>query len=147
MWEVGQVFFGFAATYGPDTGRLDCPGCEGKRWRGVGTARWCSAQRAVSGFGRFEELAHGVVGSSGVMAMCLGQVIEAPLESHDADGQIGQAGEVTREIGRAYAAPVFVVGDVTHVVQAIFESSIGLLLFQSKSSAFQFSIQHTETRQ
>ena len=34
------------------------------------------AQRAVSGFGRYEELTHGVVGPSGVVAMCLGQVIE-----------------------------------------------------------------------
>ena len=40
--------------------------------------------------------------------MGLGEVIEAPLEAHDGDGQVGQAREVTREMGGAYPASVFV---------------------------------------
>ena len=54
--------------------------------------------------------------------MGLGEVIEAPLEAHDGDGQVGQAREVTREMGAAYPASVFVVGDVAHVVESIFDA-------------------------
>jgi hypothetical protein len=40
-----------------------------------------------------------------------------------------------------------VVAVIEDAMQGVFESSIGLLLFQSKFPAFQISIQHTETRQ
>ena len=103
--------------------------------------------RRSSGSWRFEKLSHGVLGASCVVPVCLGEVVESPLDAHDGDGEVGQAGEVAREVTGAHPAPVFVVGDVAHVVQAILESPIGLLLFQSKFSAFQISIQHTETRQ
>ena len=83
-------------------------------WRAVGYE-----ERGGSAFGRFEEVAHRVVGASGVVAMGLGEVIEAPLEAHDGDGEVGQAREVTRKVGGAYPASVFVIGDVAHVVEPI----------------------------
>ena len=79
--------------------------------------------------------------------MGLGEVVESALQAHDGDGDVGQAGEVARQVSGVHPAPVLVVGDVTHVVDSVLESSIGLLLFQSKFPAFQISIQHTETRQ
>ena len=116
-------------------------------WRGgVRTRRrlWGGARSA---FGWFEERSHGVVGASRVVPVGLGEIIEAPFEAHDGDGEVGQAREISRQVAGMNAATVFVIGDVAHVVKSIFESSIGLLLFQSKFPAFQISIQHTETRQ
>ena len=81
------------------------------------------------------------------MPVSLGEELESTLDAHDGDGEVGQAGEVARQMTGTHPAPVFVVGDVAHVVKSILESSIGLLLFQSKFPAFQISIQHTETRQ
>ena len=77
-----------------------------------------AGERAVSTFG-FQERSHGVVGASGVVPMGLGEVLEAPFEAHDGDGKVGQAREVAREVGGAYPASVFVIGDVAHVVEPI----------------------------
>ena len=96
---------------------------------------------------RFEEVAHGLLGAPGVVSMGLGEVVESAFQAHDGDGDVGQAGEVARQVSGVHAAPVLVVGDVAHVVDSVLESPIGLLLFQSKFLAFQISIQHTETRQ
>ena len=81
----------------------------------------------------------------GQIAHGLGDAEPAPLD--EADGEAAQSGHVLRPVAGSHPATVFVVGDVAHVVESIFESSIGLLLFQSKFPAFQISIQHTETRQ
>ena len=83
------------------------PGAEGAAW---GSAFW-----------RVEDLAHSVVGTPGVVPMGLGGVLEAPLEAHDGDGEVGQAGEVARQVAGSHPAAVFVVGHVAHVVNSIFD--------------------------
>ena len=81
----------------------------GERSRRSSACRW------------FEELSHGVLGSSCVVAVSLGEVVESPLDAHDGDGEIGQAGEVARQVTGAHPATVFVVGDVAHVMEAILD--------------------------
>ena len=51
--------------------------------------------------------------------MGLREEIESSLDSHDGDGEVGQAGEVAREVSGTHPASVFVVGDVAYVVQTI----------------------------
>ena len=66
-----------------------------------------------------------------------------------ADGKAAQPSHVLGSMAGADAAVVLVpvVAVIEDAMQGVFESSIGLLLFQSKFPAFQISIQHTETRQ
>ena len=126
--------------------RIARPG-ERERWRGGGAKRRGVAVAWGSAFGRVDELAHGVLGPPSVVPVGLGEGVEAPLEANDGDGEVREAGEIARQVAGSHPATVFVVGDVAHVVESIFESPIGLLLLQSKFSAFQISIQHTETIQ
>ena len=63
------------------------------------------------------------------------------------DGEAAQPGGVLGAEAGADAAAVLVPSPVQTMVRAVLESSIGLLLSQSKFPAFQISIQHTETRQ
>ena len=133
-------------------GRLANRGCGAWRAnRSVGAYVWyasCGNEQAQwSGFGRFEELAHGVLGSSGVVSMGLGEEVESSLDPHDGDGEVGQAGEVARQVTGAHPASVFVVGDIANVMKTIFDSSIVLLLFRSTFSGFLIIFQHTETKQ
>ena len=51
--------------------------------------------------------------------MGLGEVIESAFQAHDGDGDVGQAGEVARQVSGVHPAPVLVVGDVTHVVDSV----------------------------
>ena len=51
--------------------------------------------------------------------MGLGEVVESALQAHDGDGDVGQAGEVARQVSGVHPAPVLVVGDVTHVVDSV----------------------------
>ena len=67
-------------------------------------------------------MAHGLLGSSGIVSVRLRQVVEAPFEAHDGDGEVGQAGEVARQVTGVYAATVLVIGDVAHVVKTIFDA-------------------------
>ena len=69
-----------------------------------------------------------------------------PASLDEADGEAAQSGHVLWTVPGADAAAVLVEAPVEDVVGGL-ESSIGLLLFQSKFPAFQISIQHTETRQ
>ena len=96
---------------------------------------------------RVHDSVEGLLRPGGVVPVGGRQVLEAALVAHDGDGRVGQAGEIARQIAHMRPAAVLVVGEVAHVVQPVLESSIGLLLFQSKFSAFQISVQHTETRQ
>ena len=77
-----------------------------------------------SGSGRFEELSHGVLGASCVVPVGLREVVESPLDAHDGDGEVGQAGEVARKVTGAHPAPVFVVGDVAHVMESILDAPV-----------------------
>ena len=91
-------------------------------------------------------------GREGVLALqrevsCRGsEAVEGGLVDNQREREVG-AGRVVRgrELG-AREAGVLGEGCVPDVVVDL-ESSIGLLLFQSKFPAFQISIQHTETRQ
>ena len=89
-----------------------------------GTRRTVVGRDRVSAFGRFEEPSQGVLGSSRVVPMGLGEEIESSLDAHDGDGEVGQAGEVAREVSGAHPAPVFVVGDVAHVVKSIHNAPV-----------------------
>ena len=100
-------------------GGLERAAGEPVRWRGGVRTRRRDGEGAGSAFGWFEERSHRVVGACGVVPMGLGEVLEAPFEAHDGDGEVGQAREVAREMGGAHPAPVFVIGDVAHVVKSI----------------------------
>ena len=132
---------------GADSG---CPG-------GLRTRRLCLVSRTgergcVGGMRRsarrrVHDGIEGLLWSGGVVSVGGGEVLEPALVAHDGDGRVGQAGQVARQVADMRPAAVLVVGEVAHVVEPVLESSIGLLLFQSKFPVFQLSIQHTETRQ
>ena len=73
---------------------------------------------------RVDELAYGVLGPTGVVPVGLGDGIEAPLEANDGDGEVGEAGEIARQVAGSHPATVFVVGDVAHVVESIFDAPV-----------------------
>ena len=54
--------------------------------------------------------------------MGLGEGVEAPLEANDGDGEVPEAGEIARQVAGSHPAAVFVVGDVAHVVESIFDA-------------------------
>lgn len=62
-----------------------------------------SARTRVN-FGQFEELWQGALGSSRVVPISLGEEIELSLDAHDGGGEVGQAGEVAREVSGAHPA-------------------------------------------
>ena len=60
-----------------------------------------------------------VLWSRCVVAIGLGQVAELAHQTHDRG--VAQAGEVARQAVRPRPAAVFVIGEVAHVVQAVFD--------------------------
>ena len=58
------------------------------------------------------------------MPVGLGKELESSLDAHDGDGEVGEAGEVARQMAGTHPAPVFVVGDVAYVVQTIFDAPV-----------------------
>ena len=58
------------------------------------------------------------------MSVGLGHVAEAVVAADDGDGGVGQAGEVARHVAHMGAAAVFVVSEITHVVQTIFNDPV-----------------------
>ena len=64
-------------------------------------------------------MAHRLVWAPGIVSVRLGEVVEAPFETHDGNGEVGQAGEVSRQVAGMNAATVLVIGDVAHVVKSI----------------------------
>ena len=101
--------------------RIARPG-ERERWRGGGAKRRGVAVAWGSAFGRVDELAHGVLGPPSVVPVGLGEGVEAPLEANDGDGEVREAGEIARQVSGSHPAAVFVVGDVAHVVESIFDA-------------------------
>ena len=116
--RVSESFGGYAKQ----TGSSDCPA-----GRAGTLARWWSqAPRGRSSVGlsvwRVDELAHGVLGPPSVVPVGLGEGVEAPLEANDGDGEVREAGEIARQVAGSHPAAVFVVGDVAHVVESIFDA-------------------------
>ena len=101
--------------------RIARPG-ERERWRGGGAKRRGVAVAWGSAFGRVDELAHGVLGPPSVVPVGLREGVEAPLEANDGDGEVREAGEIARQVAGSHPAAVFVVGDVAHVVESIFDA-------------------------
>ena len=77
---------------------MGVPGGAVHRRVGGGTRRTVVGRDRVSAFGRFEEPFQGVLESSRVVPMGLGEEIESSLDASDGDGEVGQAGEVAREV-------------------------------------------------
>ena len=60
--------------------------------------------------------------SSRIVPVGLGKELESSLDAHDGDGEVREAGEVARQMAGTRPALVFLVGDVAHVVQPIFDA-------------------------
>ena len=60
--------------------------------------------------------------SSRIVPVGLGEELESSLDAHDGDGEVREAGEVARQMAGTHPAAVFVIGDVAHVVQPIFDA-------------------------
>ena len=67
-------------------------------------------------------MAHRLVWAPGMVSVGLGEVVEAPFETHDGNGEVGQAGEISRPVAGMNAATVLVIGDVAHVMETIFDA-------------------------
>ena len=103
-----------------------------------------AGERGRSG-GR-ENRVEGLFASHDEVHVRLGHVTEAAVKD-DGERDVVQCGVVRGGMAGAQAAGVLAEACVASIVVGVLESSIGLLLFQSKFPAFQISIQHTETRQ
>ena len=93
-------------------------------------ARWWGQARRVRGrvglsdYGGLMSWRTASWGLPGVVPVGLGDGIEAPLEANDGDGEVGEAGEIARQVAGSHPATVFVVGDVAHVVESIFDAPV-----------------------
>ena len=88
--------------------------------RGAG-APGSAALSAGSGGGHVHDRVESILRAGGIVAVGLGQVAEAALAAHDGDGRVGQAGEIVGQVAHVRPAAVFIVGEVAHVVQTVFD--------------------------
>ena len=111
-----------------------------ERWAGVGHTQAMMESVRGSRSGGRENGVEGVFTSHHEVQVRLGHMAEAAVKD-DGERNVVERRVVGGGVAGAEAARV------APIVVGILESSIGLLLFQSKFPAFQISIQHTETRQ
>ena len=76
---------------------------------------------AGSGGGWVQDVVEGILRAGGIVSVGLGQVSEAAVAAHDGDSRVGQAREIARQVAHMCPTTVFIVSEVAHVVQTVFD--------------------------